>query len=343
MLTLFPPVHTHAAAVVTAADKEEGSHKAHVREECLRFLLKLEKLLKESLVLLSGEQVQTPPSAPRETHGEGGRGEGEHSITTIEHNLWMLLSSSSAHSLFLSSLSGTCYDGEGVALLLHCLSLIERVEVTMYTRQAYLEHALGAASDTHSGSGANNSHNGNSKECGLIFFSLQFHRNLCRLVEEIGVSALSLCPVADAATSTLPTVLVQYAQNRAKLVKAYTMLMDMNTHLSLSQMTVAAARSSPSEGGSGGGGGGDLGSSGRKASGRGTPRQPPSDGSGGGSGDAGGSLRAEAISWGARFLRPHYKAPPPSSSSSSSSRSDALDSSLHAEASALAGASGAGT
>lgn len=321
LVNLFPPPLLHltdsndfvSGGVPTAVSESNVS----VREECLRFLHKLEKLLKESL-LLTSTQAQTPPSVASSKTGqsgcdggreeEGGGGSAENSLASIEHRLWMLLSSSSAHNIFLSSLSDTSYDGEGVSLLLHCVSLIERAEVDMYTRQAFMEHAHTSTTSSAGSGGSTHNHNGNSKECGMYFFSLQFHRNICRLLDDVGVSALSLSRSqnTEGSSCTMPGVLVQYAQSRSKLVKAYTMLMDINTHLSLSEMTVLAARSASSSFGSDG----EATSKDSSDSGfRKSPKDSAAPRSVSPGVASGGGLREEAASWAGRFLRAHLKSP----------------------------------
>ena len=350
-------------------DGYSGSGSGHGREECLRFLNKVEKLLKEVLFLVTEGLTPSSSSSSSSAEGKGSEGNSmssssgdrasssslapshEHTMSSIEHRLWVLLSSPSAHALFLSSLSTDSYDGEGVALLLHCLSLVERVEVTMYTHQAYAEHAqsppVGHSSGVGpspglghgggggaTGGGSNNSHNGNSKDCGLVFFSLQFHRNLCRLVEEVGTSTMARSAACDdgtpgstpsSNTTSLPAALVLYAQNRSKVVKSYTMLMDLNAHLSLSEMTVLAAQSPPTSSDSSGSSGGRSDSPATSRASLSPARHTNSSSAGTSASDL-GTLRAEALSWGARFLRPHYSPPSPSNSSGSS---QAMDSSLH--------------
>ena len=280
MLSLFPPKRLSSSSVTRCdADPSTQEGKADVREQTLRFVLKLEKLLKGALSLLD------PKDTFSELHDGNANSKTEsavQSMANIEHRIWVLLSSSAAQSLFLSSLSSDDYDGEGVALLLHCITLIERVEVKMYIQQAHMEGSRCPVCETRTGS--SHSHNGNSKASGMLFFTLQFHRNLCRLIEDIGTAA-STHSSAKIPSDSIPAILVHYAQNRLKLIKAYILLMDINMHLSLSQMTVQAAQCAPMS----------------------SDKSTKLDMQGQSESDLNYSLRDEAKSWSARFLRPHYK------------------------------------
>jgi hypothetical protein len=124
-------------------------------------------------------------------------------LQTLEHRIWM-------------NLSGL----KEISVIIRSIKLIEDYEIKNY-----------------------NSHSKrNASSEGLTFFSIQFHRNLCRLLDEVIFETKQYSSGdPDQSSNSRDSILrnpqklpyIRYLNSRVNLVKAYEMLLEINAQISL--------------------------------------------------------------------------------------------------------------